>query len=246
MSKKLYIIMPAYNEEENIQSTLSGWYEVIEKLEAKNNSGNKLVVINDGSKDKTLEKLKDFKKDHPLLEIIDKKNEGHGPSLIRGYNYAIEEGADWIFQTDSDGQTNPKEFAKFWKERKDYDAIFGHRAVRGDGKDRDFVEKTLCRIIRQIFKVKLPDANAPFRLMRSKYVKEFLSYMPEGYNLPNVILTTLFVKFEKRVKFEVITFKPRTKGKNSINIKKITKIGLKAIPDFKEIYAKVKKAQQSK
>lgn len=101
--------MPAYNEEENIQSTLSGWYEVIEKLEAKNNSGNKLVIINDGSKDKTLEKLKAFKKNRPLLEIIDKKNKGHGPSLIRDYNYAIDEGTDWIFQTDSDSESNFKD-----------------------------------------------------------------------------------------------------------------------------------------
>lgn len=235
--------MPAYNEEENIQSTLVGWYKIIDDLETKSPAGSRLVVINDGSKDGTLKKLKAFKKTHPNLEIIDKQNEGHGhgPSLIRGHNYAIENGADWIFQTDSDGQTNPEEFAKFWKERKDYDAIFGRQAIRGDVKDRDFVEKTLCIIIRSIFKIKFPDANAPFRLMRSKYVKEFLTCMPEDYNLPNVILTTLFVKFNKRVKFEVITFKPRTKGKNSINIKKITKIGLKAIPDFKEIYAKVKK-----
>ena len=102
--------MPAYNEEENIQSTFSGWYEAIEKLEAKNNSGNKLVIINDDSKDKTLERLKAFKKNRPLLEIIDKKNEGHGQSLIRDYNYAIDEGTDWIFQTDSDGESNFKDY----------------------------------------------------------------------------------------------------------------------------------------
>lgn len=39
------------------------------------------------------------------------------------YNYAIKMGVDYIFQTDSDGQTNASEFEKFWEMRNDYDAI---------------------------------------------------------------------------------------------------------------------------
>lgn len=59
-SKKLYIIMPAYNEEENIQSTLVGWYKIIDDLETKSPAGSRLVVINDGSKDGTLKKTQSF------------------------------------------------------------------------------------------------------------------------------------------------------------------------------------------
>jgi len=46
----------------------------------------------------------------------------------------IKSGADWIFQTDSDGQTNPDEFEAFWCRREKYDALFGNRTVRGDGR----------------------------------------------------------------------------------------------------------------
>ena len=61
----------------------------------------------------------------------------------------------------------------------DYDAILGNREVRGDGKSRKFIEKTLCFILKVIFKVKLKDANAPFRLMKSDLVKKYISRFDE-------------------------------------------------------------------
>ena len=57
--------------------------------------------------------------------------------------------------------------------------------------------------------------------------------MPEDYNLPNVMLTTFGVCFHKRVMFIPITFKARQGGKNSINVKKIIKIGWQARKDFR-------------
>ena len=56
--------------------------------------------------------------------------------------------------------------------------------------------------------------------------------MPENFNLPNVMLTTYFAYFHENIKFIEITFKPRQGGINSINIKKIMKIGWKAVGDF--------------
>lgn len=43
----------------------------------------------------------------PLFQPLTKQNEGHEPTVLYGYRYALEHGADYIFQTDSDGQTNP-------------------------------------------------------------------------------------------------------------------------------------------
>ena len=57
--------------------------------------------------------------------------------------------------------------------------------------------------------------------------------MPANYNLPNVMLTTFGVRFHKRVKFIPITFGPRQGGKNSMNVKKIAKIGWQARKDFR-------------
>ena len=192
----------------------------------------RLVVINDGSKDRTYEKLKELAERRPFLLPLTKPNEGHGPTVLFGYRYAIEKGAAWVFQTDSDGQTNPVEFEQFWEKRNEYSAIIGNRVVRGDGKDRKFVENTVCFLLRLIFGVKIEDANAPFRLMRTTLIQKYINKLPMDFNLPKIMFTTYFVYFKEKILFIPITFKPREKGTNSINPKKIIKIGWKAVGDF--------------
>jgi glycosyltransferase involved in cell wall biosynthesis len=229
----LYIIMPAYNEAENILRTINEWYPVIESHNEAGNS--RLIIIDDGSKDDTYSILQKAESEKPLMKALTKPNSGHGPTLIYGYNYALSNGADYIFQTDSDGQTNPLEFESFWNRREKYDALFGNRMKREDGKSRVFVEKTLCRILKLYYRVRIPDANAPFRLMKAQYVREYLSMLPENYNLPNVMLTTFGAYYKKKIKFVPISFKPRQGGINSINIKRIILIGKQALKDFREI-----------
>ena len=231
--EKLYIIIPAYNESENIKNCVDDWYPVIEAHDQDGES--RLVIINDGSKDDTYQILMDLAKDRPLLLPLTKENGGHGPTVLYGYRYAIEKGADYIFQTDSDGQTNPAEFEQFWNERNEYDAVIGNRVERGDGKQRKFVENTVCFLLRLIFGVKIEDANAPFRLMHTQLVAKYIDKLPEDYNIPNIMLTTYFVYNKEKVDFIPITFKPRQGGVNSINIKKIIKIGWKAIKDFHKL-----------
>ncbi len=118
----LYIVIPAYNEAQNLPDVIHQWYPIVSSHNAEGKS--KLIVLNDGSRDETRDVLEELKKDRPLLEAVDKENEGHGPTLIRGYKQALAEHADFIFQTDSDGQTNPNEFESFWEKRHDYDAVF--------------------------------------------------------------------------------------------------------------------------
>ena len=155
--------------------------------------------------------------------------------------WALENGADYIFQTDSDGQTDPEEFEKFWQIREGYDAIFGNRTSRGDGFSRAVVEKVLCAVLWTYFHVSVPDANAPFRLMKTDYVAEYLPLMPENYNLPNALLTAFGAYFHRKIRFIPISFKPRQGGTNSINIRKIVKIGRQALHDFCEIQKAVAK-----
>ena len=173
----LYIVIPAYNESENIEKTIDQWYPVVERHNDEGNS--RLVIINDGSKDNTYELLQKCAATRPLLVPLDKPNGGHGPTVLYGYRYAIRQKADYIFQTDSDGQTNPDEFEPFWNQRGRYDAIIGSRAVRGDGKSRKFVENVVCFLLRMIFGVKVSDANAPYRLMKSSLVAKYIDKLPE-------------------------------------------------------------------
>ena len=235
--EKLYIIIPAYNEQDNLKALVNDWYPIIEQHSADNSS--RLVIINDGSKDNTYVVLKDLAKSRPMMEVLTKENGGHGDTLLFGYRYAIENGADYIFQTDSDGQTSPSEFETFWSNRQEYDAVFGDRTKREDGKSRAFVERVLCMILKMVFGVKISDSNAPFRLMISSYVDKYIRMLPEHYNLPNVMLTTLGTYYNEKILFLPITFKNRQGGKNSINIRKIVSIGMKALKDFRDIRKKL-------
>ncbi|NJP40285.1 glycosyltransferase family 2 protein [Oscillospiraceae bacterium HV4-5-C5C] len=226
----LYIVIPAYNEEDNIRQLLQDWYPVIQRHDGDRHS--RLLLINDGSRDRTAEVALAMQAQYPLLEVRTKPNQGHGPSLIYGYQYALEQGAQYIFQTDADGQTLPEEFEAFWRQRQTHAAIFGNRVKRGDGAARAWVEKVLCLIVRGYFKVKVPDTNAPFRLMQSDYLKRYLPLLPQDYNLPNVMLVVLGEFYKDPILFLPITFRARQGGSNTINLKKIFRIGWQALRDF--------------
>lgn len=228
---KLYIVIPAYNEEDNIKDVIKDWYPIVEKI----GNGSKLVIIDDGSKDSTYEILKEAATNKEALEPITKPNGGHGATILYGYNYAIESGCDYIFQTDSDGQTLPEEFWPFWEKRKDYDMVIGNRKGRQDGISRIFVTKTLKLVLRLRFGVNIKDANTPFRLMKSSTLEEYIGLIPKDYNLSNVIISVIYAKKNRAVKYLPVTFRPRQGGVNSINMKRIFKIGRQAFKDFREI-----------
>lgn len=230
---KLYVVIPAYNEEQNIKRCVDEWYSIVE---AHNESGgSRLVIVNDGSKDHTYEMLCELAEEKPLLITLNKENGGHGSALLHGYRYAIEQSADWIFQTDSDGQTDPGEFEGFWEQRNNYEAVIGERHDRGDGAGRKFVEDVVCLLLKLVFRVSADDANAPFRLMKTDLVGKYIDRLPEDFNIPNIMFVAYFLYYKENVIFKPITFKPRTAGKASINLKKIIKIGIKAVGDFRKL-----------
>ena len=90
-------------------------------------------------------------------------------------------------------------------------------------------------MIRVCFGVTVTDANTPYRLMKAETLREYIGLIPEDFNLSNVILSVIYAKKGCRVKFIPITFRPRQGGVNSINMKKIFKIGQKALSDFRAI-----------
>ena len=230
---KLFIVIPAYNEEENIRQVIDDWYPVIE---AHNGNGeSRLVIIDDGSKDSTYKIMQEYAKERPLFCPLTKPNGGHGATVLYGYHYALKQGADYIFQTDSDGQTLPSEFEAFWEQRSGYDMVIGWRKGREDGASRVFTTKVLKLVIKVCFGVTVTDANTPFRLMKASTLKEQIKLVPKDFNLSNVIITVIYTKKGLKIKYVPITFRPRQGGVNSINLKKIFKIGKQALKDFHEI-----------
>lgn len=235
-SDNLYIVIPAYNEEMNIDSVAREWHEVV-----KNIGGNsKLVIIDDGSKDSTYAKLQQLACELPFLYPVTKKNGGHGSTILFGYQYALHENAAYVFQTDSDGQTLPSEFPAFWEKRREHPAVIGFRNHRQDGFSRVFVTKVLKAVLRIIFGIKVMDANTPFRLMNREMLVRYIPRIPKDFNLSNVLLTVLMLDAKEDVLFLPITFRPRQGGTNSINFKKIFRIGCQAVKDFRQIRKSMK------
>lgn len=97
---KLYIVMPAYNEEANIEKTIEEWYPVVSQV----GNGSKLVIVDDGSKDTTYKTMERLQSGFPDFVPLTKPNSGHGATCLYAYRYALENQSDYVFQTDSDGK----------------------------------------------------------------------------------------------------------------------------------------------
>lgn len=235
----VFFVMPAYNEAANIEETIRQWYPVVERCNAI--CGNsRIVIANDGSKDNTFAIMQKLKDSFPLLDPIDKTNSGHGATLLMLYNYAIKNGATYVFQTDSDGQTSPEEFWQMFDNKEKYDFQIGSRQSREDGFARICVTKILRLVVWLIFHVWVVDANTPFRLMNSQKLSDILKVIPQDFFLSNVAISAIATKWNYNIGWYKITFRPRQGGVNSINLRRIIKIGWKALGEFRDINNKVK------
>jgi dolichol-phosphate mannosyltransferase len=223
--EKLYIVMPAYNEEGSIAKIVEEWHAIAESV----SHGSKLVVFNDGSKDDTAGVLEKINNKYPSLIVINKENSGHGPTCNLAYRYAVSEEADWVFQTDSDGQTKSSDFWSFWEKRNHYDFIIGYRAKRCDSLARRFISLMLKLALLIIFKATVADANTPFRLMKIERLRHYLPLISHNYFLSNTLLSVMITKNKERILWQEISFAPRTSGKSSIPLFKFGKLGIKLI-----------------
>lgn len=234
MKDVLYIVMPAYNEEANIEDVIKQWHPVAERINGEGNEA-RVVIANDGSKDNTFAIMQQLQSKYQYLLPLDKPNSGHGATVLYLYRYAISNGANYVFQTDSDGQTMPDEFWQMWNNRHEYDFQIGTREGRQDGFSRIVVTKTLRLVVWLMFHVWVKDANTPFRLMKAERLQEIMKCIPEDFFLSNVAISAIAVKKKEKIGWYPITFRPRQGGVNSINLKRIFKIGMKSLGDFRKI-----------
>jgi dolichol-phosphate mannosyltransferase len=109
----ILLLIPCFNEEENIEHILDNLQHIEQNLWRRNEFNLEILIINDGSTDRTMEILE--KSDHKSLFTIKhlKKNEGYGYTLITGFKYAKEMNYSWIISFDMDGQHEPTYLYKF-------------------------------------------------------------------------------------------------------------------------------------
>ena len=225
---KLYIVIPAYNEAANIEAVARQWHAIA----AQTGTDSRLLIIDDGSTDGTHKQLLALKAELPQLQVLSKENGGHGQAILFGYRQALLDHADYVFQTDSDGQTLSTEFAPFWDGRKSYDAQIGHRVKRQDGFSRVVVTGVLRLVLLIQFGMWITDANTPFRLMSADSLARFLPTLSADCCMTNVLLSVLYHKGGTKIIYRPITFRPRQGGENSLNFIKIVKSACAVIKEF--------------
>ncbi|MBU1055289.1 MAG: glycosyltransferase family 2 protein [Proteobacteria bacterium] len=182
-NESLAIVIPAYNEERLIEKTVREWIEKLRNLKI----DFKMHVYNDGSTDSTFSRLEKLKHDYSELVIHNKKNSGHGPTILFGYLDNCE--CHWIFQTDSDREMDPEYFNSLWENRKNYDFLIGCRDGRRQPLARKIVSVFSRMIVHAFYGKGVFDVNSPYRLMRVSVFKPYFSIIPTDTFAPNLIIS---------------------------------------------------------
>lgn len=228
----IWIIMPVYNEEEAAPGVIKEWSQQLEALDIDYT----FCALNDGSKDSTLAQLKQCQATYPNIKIVDKKNTGHGQTCVTGYEMALENGAEWIFQIDSDGQCDPQYFPDLLKQIPEHKAVFGYRRKRDDGMQRFLISRVVSFFTLAATGVWVKDANVPYRLIHRDIMAKAVPLIPKDFHLANIFLSVL-VRKQTPIQWVDIRFRDRTGGSPSVKTFSFFKHGTKL---FKQLRKAVK------
>ncbi len=180
------VVMPAYNEEACIAEVCREWLTVLEGF-----PGSRLLVVDDGSTDRTPEILEALARANPALAVVHQANAGHGAAILHGYRTALDMGCEWVCQMDSDGQFDARDFAQLWARAGHSRFVLGYRRRRRDPLHRRALSAALRVLIWVLFGARIRDPNVPFRLMEAHYLAGLLSRLPATAFAPNVFLSIL-------------------------------------------------------
>lgn len=154
------IVLPAYNEEDNIATAITRCLAVLEQL----GRPHEVLVVNDGSKDQTLARSRELAERHPQVRVIDfERNRGYGVALSAGFQSAKY---NLVFYTDSDNQFDVSELKYLLPIIDSYDLVVGFRIYRYDLPLRLFLSWGYNLLIRLLFRIRLHDVDCSFKLLR--------------------------------------------------------------------------------
>ena len=216
------VVMPVYNEAECICYVLDDWTKELDRLSITY----RLIVLNDGSKDNTAEVLLKYS-NNPHMNIINKKNSGHGPTILQGYGIAVQD-AQWVFQVDSDNEIKAKQFKKLWTVREKHDAVIGVRDGRQQPLSRKIISAVSRLVVRVFYGPGVTDVNCPFRLMRAEVLKQITQKIPPNTFAPNVAVSGFFALRKDSVLNQTIPHVNRQTGEVSIKKWKLLKAAIKS------------------
>ncbi len=162
------IVFPAYNEEEIIEKTVEITFKAVKKMGLKKFE---IIVVDDGSRDKTPKILSELVKKHKeLLKVIThKKNLCYAKALKTGFKAAKY---PLVFYTDADLQFDISELPLLLDKAKDFNIVVGYRAKRHDAPHRLLVSWAYNRFVNMLFSLNLKDIDCAFKLFSKKTLNE--------------------------------------------------------------------------
>ena len=210
---KVLLIIPCYNEEENILKTCKNIEEYNKTAKLKFD----YVVINDGSKDKTSLILDENNLNH--IDLI--QNLGIGGAVQTGYKYACDNKYDIAVQFDGDGQHDISYVDDIIEPiiNNEADFTIGSRFIKKLSKFKSSRSRRIgigiiSFFIKLFTKVKVYDTTSGFRAVNKKIIEEFSSSYPTEY--PEPVSTTELLKKKYRLKEVPVSMNERTGGVSSI------------------------------
>ena len=228
--RELSVFFPAYNEAKNIENTVLSAKKVLKRVA----ETWEILVINDGSEDKTAEIVESLGREDTRIKVISHKiNKGYGATLKTGFKKAKYE---WVAFADSDGQFNFSEITKFLEKKDEADLILGFRKKRADSLLRKIFTWGWNLFPKIILGMKAKDYSCGFKMIKKKVFEDIQPLVGEE----KVTQIELLVKAQRMgFKFaEVgVSHYPRKAGHaTGANIKVV----IRSIFDLMNLWGKLK------
>ncbi len=159
---------PCYNDAMSIGKMVC---DVRESLVASVNDF-EIIVVNDGSNDRSLEVLQELQKEITELQIVNHEvNRGYGGALLSGIAASTKQ---WVFYTDGDAQYDAREISRCIEAvTESSDIIQGFKIGRGDPFYRRLIGRVYHHSVRLLFRLPVRDTDCDFRLMRKSILDKF-------------------------------------------------------------------------
>ena len=173
MSLEYTVVVPVYNEEDNVRPLVERVTAVMKKVGAPF----EILFVDDGSKDATPVLLRAAVQEYPHVRAVRfTRNYGQEAAVQAGYKHAR---GTWILQMDGDLQNPPEDIPKLLvKQAEGFDIVYGVRKNRQDPLFRKLASQTMRWVMRRMLAIELPDDISTFRLMRASTAK-LLADLPE-------------------------------------------------------------------
>ena len=210
---KTLIIIPAYNEQNSLLETIKELEEVIKNKNK--NAKIDYVIINDCSKDKTLDICKENN-----LNVIDLPvNLGIGGAVQTGYKYAAENNYDIAIQMDADGQHKPEYIYNLIKTVNDgNDMVIASRFIEKNGFQSTFLRRLGINLYSKLIKlfsgITIKDTTSGYRAVNKRIIRYFAENYPVDYPEPET--NAILAKAKCKIKEIPVIMEERTGGKSSI------------------------------